>query len=345
MEFDQKNLRPDDEISHSKTSSTALATTKVKSFKPKDEDLLISSHEPPSKENAKDFVLGDVCSPKEEIAQIKAFSEQLYDQALQLRMELLEGENPDILAMAVQTNLRRFKEHLQKFQNNLKVLNQSLSVRESDELEDLEILQEMIEGLIAIRKIEDQKKQGQKVTIKMPDMAKVYAKREKLKERAKERAEKAIEDTKERAKENARRSEILEIMMEELRRAKKKQEEKIRQEFWNIYKKKIKVAVLVVLLGIIPLAYLTLGVFGENSKISVNVYDYRKEIEMSKAYEKDRIFYGIVENRWQKLYPKEKTLQINKLAKRLGNRIMGIEIIDQKGELLAEYRRKEVILY
>ena len=275
----------------------------------------------------------------EDLAQLKAFSDKVYEEAIQLRGADDEDEaSLNILTMSLKTNYKRLRKRLKPYSN---ALQNDIDLRKEDfeKIKDLEILAEKIVAIIA-------REENDEDTLSETDFEGLKLKKVKAREERMKMAKKggASQVKIGSDQEDARVTDTMfhDIRRSEFKRFVEKSKENESRNSWKRIAQKVRIGFLVSLLIILPLSYFVLGNSSVSSRATVNPRPYRNIMEMKRAYEVKGKLVAVVPGHWEKLLPMEKETQIKRLVRATGSRWQAIEVFDGEGKILAEYKSGKV---
>ncbi len=280
-----------------------------------------------------------------DLAQLKAFAEKVYDGAVRLRSGI-DGENDtyQFLIMTVKSDSARLKDRFFAYQ---KALEDGLELRTKDfeDLQEIETLYEKVRAILA-----DEHNDVGELTASQ--LGRIREKKAREKEEKLRREQEAAKLTEKPAalSEPLAESEASEETLHEIRRAQYKEflersKDLSERKAWTALRHQSKFIVATVLILLIPICYFAYGFLSVKDRVKIDHFAYRDIFQMEGAFEQGSTFIAVVEPTWKSLYPDEKRMMINNLANRLDERFLLIQVYDEQGGIVADFKNGKTSFY
>jgi len=291
----------------------------------------------------------DVLQSKEgisnDLAQLKAFAEKVYDEAVRLRSGV-DGQNEayDFLIMTVKSDSARLKERFFAYQ---KALEEGFELRAKDfeDLQEIETLYEKVRAILA-----DEHNDVSELTASQ--LGRIREKKAREKEEKLRRTQEAAKATEKPGAlaENLGDTEESADALHDIRRDQYKEflersKELSERQAWQTLRAQSKYILAGILILLIPICYFAYGFLSSKDRVEVDRFAYRDVFQMEAAYEQGATFIAIVEPTWKSLYPDEKRMMINNLLTRLDQRFVVIQVFDSQGGILADFKNGKASFY
>lgn len=281
----------------------------------------------------------------DDLAQLKAFAEKVYDEAVRLRSGI-DGQNDtyQFLIMTVKSDSGRLKDRFFAYQ---KALDDGLELRTKDfeDLQDVETIYEKVRAILA-----DEHNDVGELTASQ--LGRIREKKAREKEEKLRREQEAAKLTEKPAalSEPLAESEASEETLHEIRRAQYKEflersKDLSERKAWSTLRHQSKYVVAAILVLLIPICYFAYGFLSAKDRIKIDHFAYRDVFQMEAAYEQGPTFIAVVEPTWKSLYPDEKRMMINNLSARLDERFQAIQVYDDQGGILADFKNGKTSFY
>lgn len=300
-------------------------------------------------ENSEPRATAEILQSKEgisnDLAQLKAFAEKVYDEAVRLRSGV-DGENEtyDFLIMTVKSDSGRLKERFFAYQ---KALEDGFELRAKDfeDLEAIEVLYEKVRAIVA----DEHNDLGE---LTASQLGRIRERKAREKEEKLRQAQETAKVTEKPAvlADNVADTEASEEALLDIRRTQYKDfldrsKEISEREAWRKLRHQSKFLIAGFLLLLIPVIYFAYGYFSPKDRVKIDHFAYRDVFQMEAAYEQGNTFIAVVEPSWKSLYPDEKRMMFNNLLGRLDDRFSAIQVFDPKGGILADFKNGKAAFY